>query len=74
MSCPSAKGKPCSATAAPSAYVVGGWIINTVSIFQTGFPLQISQATNFNSGFGYGSQRPNATGTSPVTSGSLERA
>ena len=39
---------------------------------QTGFPLQISQATNYNSIFGYASQRPNATGVSPVTSGSLE--
>jgi hypothetical protein len=28
---------------------------------------QISQSTNFNSGFGYASQRPNATGLSPVT-------
>jgi len=53
-------------------YAVGGWSINTVSIFQTGFPLQISQATNYNSSFGYASQRPNATGTSPITSGSLE--
>jgi hypothetical protein len=53
-------------------YIVGGWVINTVSIMQTGFPLQISQSTNFNSGFGYASQRPNATGVSPVTSGSLE--
>src|SRR5260370_18027981 len=33
---------------------------------------KISQSTNFNSGFGYASQRPNATGVSPVTSGSLE--
>ena len=53
-------------------YVVGGWSANTVSIFQTGFPLQISQSTNFNSAFGYATQRPNATGVSPVTSGSLE--
>ncbi len=53
-------------------YVVGGWSANTVSIFQTGFPLQISQATNFNSSFGYATQRPNATGVSPITSGSLE--
>ena len=53
-------------------YVVGGWSLNAVSIFQTGFPLQISQATNYNSSFGYASQRPNATGTSPITSGSLE--
>ncbi len=54
-------------------YVVGGWVMNSVSIFQTGFPLQISQSTNFNSSFGYASQRPNATGLSPVTSGSLEQ-
>jgi hypothetical protein len=54
-------------------YVVGGWVVNAVSIYQTGFPLQISQATNFNSAFGYASQRPNATGISPVTSGSLEQ-
>jgi hypothetical protein len=53
-------------------YIIGGWVLNTVSIFQTGFPLQITQATNFNSAFGYDSQRPNATGVSPVTSGSLE--
>jgi hypothetical protein len=55
-----------------SDYIFGGWVVNTVSIFQTGFPLQISQSTNYNSAFGYASQRPNATGVSPVTSGSLE--
>jgi len=49
-----------------------GWVINSVSVLQTGFPLQITQSTNFNSAFGYASQRPNATGISPVTSGSLE--
>ncbi len=54
-------------------YILGGWVVNTVSIFQTGFPLQISQSTNYNSPFGYASQRPNATGVSPVTSGSLEQ-
>ncbi len=53
-------------------YIAGGWVVNAVSVYQTGFPLQISQATNFNSAFGYASQRPNATGVSPVTSGSLE--
>jgi hypothetical protein len=52
--------------------VVGGWSVNATSIFQTGFPLQISQSKNFNSSFGYASQRPNATGISPATSGSLE--
>ena len=53
-------------------YVVGGWAVNAVSIFQTGFPLQITQSTNYNSSFGYATQRPNATGVSPITSGSLE--
>lgn len=51
---------------------LGGWVLNTVSIMQTGFPLQITQSTNFNSAFGYASQRPNATGVSPLTSGGLE--
>jgi trimeric autotransporter adhesin len=52
-------------------YVVGGWTVNAVSVYQTGFPLQISQ-TNANSAYGYGAQRPNATGVDPGTSGSVE--
>ena len=70
---PIGKGKALLGNGGPLSYIVGGWVINSVSIFQTGFPLQISQSTNFNSGFGYGSQRPNATGVSPVTAGSLEQ-
>ncbi|MDQ1468726.1 MAG: hypothetical protein QOJ99_206, partial [Bryobacterales bacterium] len=69
---PFGKGKSFLTGSGLSDYLVGGWGINAVSVFQTGFPLQITQATNFNSGFGYASQRPNATGISPVTSGSLE--
>jgi hypothetical protein len=53
-------------------YLVGGWSINAVSVYQSGFPLQITQSTNNNSTFGYASQRPSATGVSPETSGSLE--
>ena len=52
--------------------MVGGWSINMIGVYQSGFPVQISQSTNNNSVFGYASQRPNATGVSPVTSGSLE--
>ncbi len=52
--------------------VVGGWSFNAISIYQTGFPLQITQTPDNNSLFGFDSQRPNATGISPVTSGSLE--
>ncbi len=69
---PFGAGKPLLNRNGPLNYLVGGWSLNTVSIFQTGFPLQITQATNFNSAFGYASQRPNATGVSPVTSGGLE--
>jgi hypothetical protein len=53
-------------------YLVGGWSVNAISVYQSGFPIQITQASNNNSTFGYASQRPSATGVSPVTSGSLE--
>jgi hypothetical protein len=53
-------------------YAVGGWSFNAISVYQSGFPLQITQSTNNNSAFGYASQRPSATGVSPVTSGSVE--
>jgi len=69
---PFGKGKPFLGKGGVMNYIAGGWVVNAVSVFQTGFPLQITQSTNFNSGFGYASQRPNATGVSPVTSGSLE--
>jgi hypothetical protein len=68
---PVGKGKPFLNSNKMLDYFVGGWTANAVSQFQTGYPLQITQATNFNSAFGYASQRPNATGVSPVTSGSL---
>ena len=45
-------------------YAVGGWTFNGVSIFQTGFPLQVIDTKNFNSSYGYADQRPNATGVS----------
>ncbi|MBS1855748.1 MAG: TonB-dependent receptor [Acidobacteria bacterium] len=52
--------------------LAGGWSINAISVYQSGFPLQITQATNNNSVFGYASQRPMATGVSAATSGALE--
>src|SRR5579875_121420 len=51
----------------------GGWQINIVNIFQTGFPLAIYQSTNQNAILGTGVQRPNATGISPAESGSVEQ-
>jgi hypothetical protein len=50
---------------------VGGWAVNFQTTMQTGFPLAISQ-TNLNGVLGTSNQRPNATGVSPETSGSLE--
>ena len=51
---------------------MGGWSFNAIGVYQSGFPLQITQSTNNNAVFGYASQRPSATGISPVTRGSLE--
>jgi hypothetical protein len=69
---PFGKGKKMLSSSRALDYVVGGWSVNAISVYQSGFPLQITQSTNNNSVFGYASQRPNATGVSPVTSGSLE--
>ena len=51
--------------------IVSGWSINTVSTFQTGFPLQVYMNSNGNSVLGASRQRPNATGISPATSGDI---
>ena len=69
---PFGKGKKMLGTSKALDYLVGGWNVNALSVYQSGFPVQITQATNNNSVFGYASQRPGATGTSPVTSGTLE--
>jgi len=53
-------------------YAVGGWAVNGTTIYQTGFPLFVFQQ-NLNSVIGTGEQRPNATGISPATSGSVEQ-
>jgi hypothetical protein len=51
--------------------LVGGWSMNAQTTMQTGFPLAISQS-NQNSVIGTSVQRPNATGVSPGTPGSIE--
>ena len=53
-------------------YAVGGWQVNGTMVYQTGFPLFVFQQ-NLNSTIGTGEQRPNATGISPATSGSVEQ-
>ena len=52
--------------------VVGGWAVNVQTTMQSGFPLAIYQ-TNQNSALGTSVQRPNATGLSPDTTGSIEQ-
>ncbi len=50
--------------------LLGGWTINVVNVYQTGFPLQIYQ-NDTNSSYGYDTQRPNETGSAIGTSGSV---
>jgi hypothetical protein len=52
-------------------WAVGGWSLNTLGIIQSGFPLPITQS-NSNSLIGASYQRPNATGVSATTSGSID--
>ena len=68
---PFGKGKPWANSSRALDYVVGGWQINGVNTWRSGFPLSINQSQNLNGAYGYAGQRPNATGTSPVTSGNL---
>ncbi len=50
---------------------IGGWSINAVTTFQTGYPLQVFSNANLNAPFGADRQRPNLTGSSPAASGSF---
>jgi hypothetical protein len=68
---PFGKGKPFLQNNHFLDYVVGGWSVNAFNVIQTGYPLNVTQ-TNNNSVIGASVQRPNATGTSPGTSGSAE--
>jgi hypothetical protein len=53
-------------------YAVGGWSFNAFGVIQTGYPLSVTQP-NGNTLIGASYQRPNATGLSPVTSGSTDQ-
>ncbi len=68
---PFGRGKALLSGSKTMDLIAGGWSINAISIYQSGFPLQIRQNANLNSVIGAASQRPNATGVSPDTSGSL---
>lgn len=68
---PFGKGKKWVGKNMVADLLVGGWSVNGIMTYQTGYPLAITQASNNNGAFGGGGQRPNATGVSPVTPGSL---
>lgn len=67
---PFGRGKPILRNAGLLNWIVGGWSANLVSIYQSGYPLAITQPNN-NSIIGATGQRPNATGISPATSGAI---
>ncbi|WP_031500808.1 TonB-dependent receptor [Bryobacter aggregatus] len=51
--------------------LLGGWSMNAVSTFSSGFPTQFYMNNNLNSPYGNARQRPNATGVNPGASGSF---
>ena len=68
---PFGTGKPLLSSSKLLNYIVGGWQLNGTAVFNTGFPLAITQ-TNNNAVLGAGAQRPNSTGISPALGGSTE--
>src|SRR5439155_4028935 len=70
---PFGRGKHFLASAGRAAdLAVGGWVLNLVSVYSSGYPLVIKQNTNNNGQYLFSaSQRPNATGSSPATSGEI---
>ena len=56
------------ATGGIANHLAGGWTFSMIATFESGFPLNITQADNTSSFSG--AQRPNLTGIDPVTSGS----
>ncbi|HYO80030.1 MAG TPA: TonB-dependent receptor [Bryobacteraceae bacterium] len=68
---PFGRGKTTMASSRILDAVAGGWSLNAISVFQSGFPLAIRQQSNNNSVIGRLNQRPNATGVPPEVEGSF---
>jgi hypothetical protein len=47
------------ASHAVAAAALGGWTLNAIALVQSGMPVTVTQATNFNSFAGFALQRPN---------------
>ncbi|MGH9334102.1 MAG: hypothetical protein ACRD21_10170, partial [Vicinamibacteria bacterium] len=53
--------------------ILGGWSVSTATLFRSGFPLTVKQASNnLGSQYGFDHQRPNVTGSDPGVSGNTE--
>jgi hypothetical protein len=46
---------------ASASWTIGGWTLSPIVTMQSGVPLAVTQATNFNAFAGFGTQRPNRT-------------
>jgi hypothetical protein len=68
---PFGKGRSLLSNNAILDLIAGGWSVNAVGTFQSGFPLSIRQQSNNNAVIGGLNQRPNATGVSPEVEGSF---
>ncbi len=66
---PFGKGKPFLRNHRFLDYIAGGWAVNAMNVYQSGYPLGIVQPNN-NSVIGSSYQRPNATGINPASEGS----
>ncbi|MDP2319490.1 MAG: TonB-dependent receptor [Acidobacteriota bacterium] len=54
------------------AAILGDWTISSIIAFESGFPISVSNSSNNNSSAFYAMQRPNLTGSNPLTSGDRE--
>jgi trimeric autotransporter adhesin len=68
---PVGKGKAFLSNSKVLDLALGGWSLNAVTVYQSGYPIAITQNSNNNVVIGAAGQRPNATGASPVTAGPL---
>jgi hypothetical protein len=68
---PFGRGKLISSNNRIVNWTAGGWQLNGIIVMQTGFPISFSQNSSLNGILFAGTQRPNATGISPNTPGSV---
>ncbi|MDP3716751.1 MAG: TonB-dependent receptor [Acidobacteriota bacterium] len=54
------------------AAILGDWTVSSIIAFESGFPISVSNSSNNNSSAFYPMQRPNLTGSDPLTSGNRE--